>query len=280
MMKRMFVLVVGMLVMSAMGAWAEGAVVQGTFTTLEGKPITGVEVMINMSPPKVAKTDEKGAFVLKDVNPGRHYISWKKAGWNFFGGEGRPIMVTTGVNAPVKVEAKLYWWAVLAQGYVGLVVMLMIATFQVLLLINYFVLPESTPSVLWFTGFFGFVILYFTFVKLEDAQKIPMLLFLVLPGMTIYYAGQDRAKKLAAVAVPKGPSKEVEIDRVHQEREQLIQSTVGKEGITVSSLCKYGKVEIDGEVFEAKAKAGFLEKGLKIRVVERDPEGLVVEEIS
>jgi len=247
--------------------------------TLDNQPITGVEVTLHLSPPKVVKTDEKGMFVLKDVRYGRHRLSWKKAGWDFIGGDARPIQVVPGGNNSIAVEAKLFWWATLAKGYVGLVVLLIIGTLDVCLLINYFVLPQPTPGIHWFCGFLGIVILYFIFVKVEDARRIPMLLVLVLPTMTLYYAGKDRVKRAAENVAPPKPSRELEINRLEQERETLIQSAVGKEGVTVSSLCKYGKIEVENNIFEARAKNGTLDKGLKIRVVEHDSEGLVVEEV-
>ena len=104
-----------------------------------------------------------------------------------------------------------------------------------------------------------------------------MLLIFVLPGMAVYYLGQDRLKKEAAKPVLKKQNRDAEIHRQEEERQLRIVSLVGKSGKTVSSLCKYGKITVDGEIFEAKAKGGFLEKGVSIRIAALDEEGFIVE---
>ena len=56
---------------------------------------------------------------------------------------------------------------------------------------------------------------------------------------------------------------------------------VGKTGVTLTELYPVGKVEIDGKTYEARAQAGKIEKGEKIKVLQKTDFELSVErEIS
>lgn len=55
------------------------------------------------------------------------------------------------------------------------------------------------------------------------------------------------------------------------------ENLVGKEGVTLTILAPTGKVEIDGKRYTASALAGFLEKGIPVRVMRSETFKLIVD---
>ena len=55
---------------------------------------------------------------------------------------------------------------------------------------------------------------------------------------------------------------------------------VGDEGLTISRLAPMGKVLVNGEEYEAKYRNGFLDRDVRVEVVEIDGNVLVVEKVG
>ena len=51
---------------------------------------------------------------------------------------------------------------------------------------------------------------------------------------------------------------------------------VNKIGVAITPLRPSGKVEVDGEIFDAISQSGFIDKGVSIRIIRFDTSQLVV----
>ena len=62
--------------------------------------------------------------------------------------------------------------------------------------------------------------------------------------------------------------------------EDSLKPFMNKEGIAITPLKPYGKVDFDGEIIEVFANAGYISKGAKVLVINIRGKNVVVKEIK
>jgi len=89
-----------------------------------------------------------------------------------------------------------------------------------------------------------------------------------------FFKGSWFARQLVLEGAAGGSS-----EQMRAERESLLPPP-GSQGLAVSDLFPSGRIEIDGQRYEARSALGSIEKGSCIRVKSRSDFGLVVEEVE
>ncbi len=56
--------------------------------------------------------------------------------------------------------------------------------------------------------------------------------------------------------------------------------SIGAQGVSTTRLSPMGKVEIEGEIYEAKTRGGYIDEGSNIKVIGYDNQNVVVEQIN
>lgn len=76
--------------------------------------------------------------------------------------------------------------------------------------------------------------------------------------------------------VHRGVLEDKDIERMKALRDKV----VGKEGVAITTLKPIGKVEVEGEEYEARLKSGYLDNGTAIKVIAIDFGYLLVTELN
>src|SRR6056297_1896067 len=103
-----FTLLIGFLLFTAAGAWAQSSgSIEGTVTDESGEVMPGVNVTL-VGTTKGAATDKSGAYEITGVNPGTYRIKASYLGYATFTSD--PIEVSSGQSVSLDISLQQTVW--------------------------------------------------------------------------------------------------------------------------------------------------------------------------